>query len=272
MKPGTTFRPWDTRPAGHIFFIPPAERPDEDVKSRPHFLLHRSTPDPGRFALATLAHMTTKRTEGEQFGAPVHELRADGVARPDQEGFFVNGARLLPRDPRRLSRSAFVAADEVRAVRETVGSAIGIGEGVAVGDSRSIRGRLVRVAPRTARKAGFEYAFVLTQHAYSAQRRWQVLVPVIDMVVDGDDGPEELIPSDGDVVPEAAPWWKALPFEQPMIETAALTTLSEEWRKSRHSDRWLKRQIAVVTRHSIDLATLERVEAAIISRLHLPSP
>lgn len=265
MRPGTRFLIGATRPAGHIFYIPASERPTDDPKNRPHFLVNRCEPGLDPLAVATLAHMSTKATEHAQYGSPFHQLvNPAGRTSPDQEGNYVIAARVLPRDPGSLVFSAMSAVDAVRPVRAAVLSAAGLGEGVAAPGKTSVRGRLVRVLDPDVHA---EYGCVLTCHAYSASRRYQMIVPIIDRFVKGPDGPEILEPIRWDVVPARCPWWDALPFTMPMLDTAELTSLSEGWRRS-SSNRggWLKPQIELLDA-VVDEATLAAVEAKIVERL-----
>ena len=264
MRPGSSFSATETRPGGHIFFIPAAERPTDDTKNRPHYLVNRCDPARDPYVLATLAHMSTKGTEIHEYGCAGHEivdpmqLKGNG-----RDGNFVVTARLLPRSASKLTRSHLSATDSVRSVRTSVLQALGVGEGVGPEGSGSVRGRLVRVMDG---RAGFEHGFILTAHEYSSQRRFQAIVPVIDRV--SEDGLEELDLTPWDVLPERQPWFDQLPCTEPMLETAGLVSLTEEWKKSRDPRKWLKKQVQV-TNVVIDAPTLAAVESKIGDRLRL---
>lgn len=132
MRPGITFSGADVRPAGHIFFIPPADRPGDDPKTRPHFLLNRFDPSADPYGLATLAHMSSKATELNEFACPGHEIMDPGATKGTARGgSFVVSARLLPREPEELTRSAYSATGEVNSVRRSVRQALGPEEGLA---------------------------------------------------------------------------------------------------------------------------------------------
>jgi hypothetical protein len=265
MRPGTRFHAGAIRPAGHIFYIPGSERPTDDPKSRPHFLVNRcDVASDSSVVVATLAHMSTKATEHSEYGSPLHEIVGpNALTLPDQAGNYVIAARLFPRNPERLMVSAMSATDHVRSVRGAVLRAVGMGEGVAATGTASVRGRLARVGDR---RVGIRYGCVVTGHAYSASRRYQVIVPIIDRVVHQHDGPQILEPNRWSVVPMRQPWWNALPLQSPMLDTAGLISLSEAWTQSRDWRRWLKPQIEVLPT-SIDPGTLAAVEAKISERL-----
>lgn len=264
MRPGARFEPGATRPAGHIFYIPAAERPTDETKTRPHFLVNRCDVAADPYGLATLAHMSTKATEHIEYGSHIHEIVDPTVLKkPDQDGNFVIASRLLPRDPERLLTSRMSAVDEVRSVRRAVVLALGLAEGVAPPGARSVRGRLVRIMDQ---RVSYPYGIVLGAHAYSAYRRFQIIAPILDAAVEGPDGPELLEPTRWDVEPARQPWWDALSLERPMIDTAALISLSELWRQSRDRRRWLKRQIDIM-HPAVDETTLAVVEEKITERL-----
>ena len=210
--------------------------------------------------------MSTKATEHTQYGSPFHEI-ADSTAltKPDQVGNYVIAARLLARDPNHLVQSARSAVDDVRSVRRAVLTALGMGKGLAAPGARSVRGRLVRVRdPR----AGSRYGCVLTDHAYSSTRRYQTIVPIMDRVVNGPEGPEILELMPWDVAPPRHSWWDALPFKSPILDTAWMNSLSERWQRGSDRRWWLDPQIEVLSA-SIDDATLAAVETKIVERLSM---
>jgi hypothetical protein len=261
MRPGARFAPGAVRPAGHIFYLAPEERPTDDPKTRPHFLVNRCDVAADPAVMATLAHMTTKPTEHAAYGCSVHEI--EDPVRVRHGVVYVLGARLVPCDPDWLTVSGRSAVREVRPVREMVLEAIGLGEGVADSASKSVRGRLVRIHDS---RLDIRHGCVLTSHAYSANRRYQIIVPVFDRILHGPEGPEPLEPTRWDVIPQRKPWWHALPLEEPVFDTAGLISLSELWRRDRDPRRWLKPQIEIIDA-LIDDATLAAVEEKIVERL-----
>lgn len=138
-----------------------------------------------------------------------------------------------------------------------------MGEGIGPAGSGSVRGRLVRVLdPR----AGFEHGFILTTHEYSRRRRFQIVLPVLDRVVETNEGQEELEITPWDVLPDRRDWFDRVPCAEPLLETAGLISLTEEWREGRDPRTWLKQQIEVLDT-TIDANTLAMVEARISARL-----
>lgn len=263
MKPGTRFQAGAVRPAGHIFIIPAAERLTDDAKNRPHFLANRCDPQEDPDGLATLAHMSTKNPECVQYGCACHEIIDRASQRVGRDGSFVVAARLIPQLPDGLRESRFSAVDEVRSVRAAILRAISPDGGSA--EPGRVRGRLVRVLDR---QADFQFGVLITHAPYSARRRYQIVVPIIDRVADGEAGRELLEPTRGDVLPAPQEWMRKLPVAQPMLDTAGLISLTERWQRSRDRRMWLKKQIQVLN-EAADAATLAAIEARIRERLRL---
>ncbi|HEX6749167.1 MAG TPA: hypothetical protein VF092_17860 [Longimicrobium sp.] len=261
MRPGSIFSEMQTRPAGHIFFIPGVERPGDDLKNRPHFLVNRCDPTADPHVLGTLAHMSTKATELTVYGCAGYVLQ--DRSQPRDHASYVITSRLVPQLAGLLKTSQFSCTDHVRSVRGSVLQAVGIGEGIAEPGDGSVRGRLARVVDH---EAGFRFGVVLTSHGYSRQRRFQVVVPVVDRLVATAGGIEELEVTEWDVLPERKPWFDSLPLSVPLLETAAVISLTEEWKKSRNPLTWLGKQIEL-TDVTIDPATLAAVDAKITERL-----
>ncbi|HSU17868.1 hypothetical protein [Longimicrobium sp.] len=265
------FRDSDDRAAGHVFTLPPEQRFGDDPKRRPHFLLHRCSAS----EFGTLAHMTTKSSEERAFGAPVHEIVecSRTLKYLGQAGCFVSPVRLLFADASELARSDASYTSAVPAVRAVTAEALGMGTGAAAANAVSIRGRIVALTREVADAFEFEHGVVVTQHRYSAQRRWQLVVPILDVrdVMPENADTLQFLPETWDVVPERADWWDVLPggWQQPVIDTARLITFSERWASARDRSRWLKAQIARVLPASVDSGTLSRIEAALGARLML---
>jgi hypothetical protein len=269
-----TFRPEEARPAGHVFRVPSVVRHLRDNKpSRPFLLLTRSSGQD----LASLALMTTKRTEGG-YGAPLYEF-ADQRARlplPGQERSYADLCSLIFRQADRLGTSERSHARHMDAVRASLRAALGVGEGIGPGTAgASIRGRLVRLTRGMDGLYEFRYGVVLTEHRYSAARRLQVLVPVVDVrtflseaetVADFDPEPGDVLP------PRNQAWVTQLPsaWERPVIDTVRLSSFSERWEASQRRETWLEEQIEYVFPVAVDAATLAEIESALSTRLGLP--
>lgn len=257
-------------------YVPKEARLAEDTKSRRHLLLHDCTDSRTEVVLATLAHLTTKQTERKAHKAPFHRLATPELqpADPKAEGSFVNGARLVFRDVRKLIDSVGEASPgDVRASRHVVADALGIGAPAPLaGFTGGVRGRLARVSGVLQKYAGFAFGVILTNHLYSAERRFQALVPVIDLrtfLLD-DETTEDFVQEDTDVRPGSRAWCGKLPrsWSEPLIDTVRLVTMSEEWKKSTNRSAWLPKQIDVLD-VGVDADTLREIESAISRRLGL---
>jgi hypothetical protein len=271
----TIFRHEDARPAGHVFRIPRKVRHIRDNKpSRPFLLLTRCS----GFQLATLALMTTKSTESE-YGGTLHEFgRERGRSSlPGQERSYVDLCSLMFRRADHLHESERSHARQMNAVRLHLREALGIGQGIGPGTpGDSIRGHLVKLANVIAELYEFEYGIVLTNHTYSAARRLQVIVPVVDVQAflgDGETG-DRFVPETWDVVPASTSSWIAqLPagWLFPVIDTVRIASFTERWEAGSRPDTWLEEQIERVLPVPVDDATLTKIESAVASRLQLAS-
>jgi hypothetical protein len=269
-----TFRPEEARPAGHVFRVPSVARHLRDNKpSRPFLLLTRC----GGQDLASLALMTTKRTEGG-YGATLYEF-ADQRARlplPGQERSYADLCSLIFRQADRLGTSERSHARHMDAVRASLRVALGIGSGLGRGrPGASIRGHLVRLTPRMGALYDFRYGVALTEHGYSAARRLQALVPVVDVrtFLAAGETAEDFEPEPGDVLPPRdQAWVEQLPssWQRPVIDTVRLASFSECWKASQRRETWLEEQIEHVFAVAVDAATLADIESALSARLCLP--
>jgi hypothetical protein len=268
-----SFRPEETRPAGYVFTLPAGARHLRDNKpSRPFLLLARSAGED----LAPLALMTTKSTEGG-YGATLYEFadRRGKQRLPDQERSYVDLSSLLFRAANALARSELNHGRHMPAVRERLKTALGIASRTGPGTAgASIRGHLVRLSPAIAARYAFQFGIVVTEHGYSAARRLQTLVPVVDVRTFLADGETiaDFRPEAGDVIPARAEAWLGhLPaeWEAPVVDTARLSSFSERWEASPRRETWLEEQIEVVFAHAVDGGTLERIEAVLTERFGL---
>jgi mRNA-degrading endonuclease toxin of MazEF toxin-antitoxin module len=268
------FHSSETRPAGSVFPIPLKARHIRDNKRiRPFLLLSRVAGE----ELGTLALMTTTRTE-TLHRAPMYEVedRRGKQSLPGQEESLVDLTSFIFRRADALIQSGGTHARHLPAIRKLLKSALGIGSGVGPGGTgQSIRGHLVRMSAEIAEMYAFGFGVVLTQHEYSAARRLQALVPVMDMgpfLSDGDAATDfERVETDVIPVPTAA-WIRQLPLEWrfPFIDTARLASFTERWQNSRRPETWLDRQIVEVYPVPVDAASLDQVESALANRLRLP--
>jgi hypothetical protein len=268
------FHPGQTRPAGYVFSIPAEARHLRDNKpSRPFLLLTRCTDED----VATMALMSTKRTEAE-YGATLFEFTGerDKQALPGQERSYVNLSSLLLAPGDLLCTSERNLARYLPAVRTALSHALGINRGSADGTPvRSIRGHIVRLTLPMAQKFEFEHGVVVTCPEYSAARRFQVIVPIVDVTWFLADGETlaDFRREDSDVIPPpGAVWIPQLPSEWglPVIDTSRLLTFSERWAESARRDTWLEEQIQEVYPVPVDSLTLSQIEAALTTRLGLP--
>ena len=245
----------------------------EDTKNRRHLLLHDAADDGTAAVLATLVHLTTKDTERRAHKAPFYRLTTPALQPPDSEprGSFVNGPRLVFRDVRKLIDSVGEASsNDVEGARRAVADALGITRQPT--HQESVRGRIAQIAGTLQKDTGFAFGVVLTNHVYSAERRFQAIVPIIDLQVLLRDGetPDDFVPDETDVLPGNRPWCAKLPksWAEPLIDTARLVTLTEEWQQGRNRNAWLPKQITILDR-SVDGETLREIESTLARRLGL---
>jgi hypothetical protein len=281
--PGRDFHLGESRPAGAVFWLPRELSLGSDPKrSRLHFLLHDCDDDdsPGDEAgiFATLAYMSTKDTEHTQYRAPAYrfltpELQPAGAG---QEGSFALTSRFLMVDVRTLSQASHQASPrDIRGCLASVRQGLGIGKGPAAPGGRSVRGHLARIEAPVRDVTGLEFGVVVTDHTYSAQRRYQAVVPLIDLgeFLEPGEGPQHFTPDPTEfLVPRAdGPWTNAIPtsWSAILVDTMRLITLTEEWEKVRNPDRWLKKQITVLP-YKIGKAVLDEVDNRLVRRLNLP--
>lgn len=280
--PGRDFHLGESRPAGAVFWLPRELSLGSDPKrSRLHVLLHDCEDDdlPGGEAgiFATLAYMSTKNTEHTQYRAPAYrfltpELQPAGVG---QEGSFALTSRFLMVDVRTLARAPYQASPrDVRGCLASVRQGLGIGKGPASPGGRSVRGHLVRIEGPVRDITGLEFGIVVTDHTYSGERRYQAVVPVIDLgeFLEPGEGPDDFTPDATEfLLPRTAgPWTNAIPssWSAILVDTMRLITLTEEWKKVRNPDRWLKKQITVLP-YKAGKAVLDEIDTRLVRRLSL---
>jgi hypothetical protein len=162
------------RTPGEIVWLPPsAVRLDK--KDRPHLLLTASPP----FDWVMACIGTTQDLEAS-FGAAavVGKTRQwDGSTRDT----FWYPSQIVPVHKDKLPTASSRNARLMDKLRAEYPIAHGIGTGTwsnAGRESRSLRGRFVRVNDAHARMLRTDVGLVITEHGYSSERRYQVMVPL----------------------------------------------------------------------------------------------
>jgi hypothetical protein len=148
-------------------------------KPRPFVL---ATPSSER-TLGTLVYGSTQETE-KSFGArsvqvrPVREgLNRNGLLKPT---CFYPGT-LLPIIHERLPRHSGYLVKSLDELRSALRAALGIGRGSCLADGAprgSCRGRVVALSTDMGAGIGASSAIVLTEPGYSAERKYQIILPI----------------------------------------------------------------------------------------------
>lgn len=165
---------------GNVFWFPAGATWLNQSKPRP-FVLAATIEDP---APATLVYGSTQRTESSAGAASIE------VA-PVRDGLNRNGlysktyfypAVLALMDAGALPKAVGFLGRSLPALRTALRTALGIGRGSCLGPASpagSRRGRLVVLTRPAARQVGSPIAVILTEPAYSRERRYQIIVPVL---------------------------------------------------------------------------------------------
>jgi hypothetical protein len=228
------------RRIGEVWFLPPQLEEGGDDKPRRHVLLTPSEEKQG----GLFAYATTRTTE-TRFGAA--SLYVDPATSP-ASGFtrptYVHPARLVLATSddfmRRTGR-----LEEVQPLRSVLRVALGLGTGRADADSESWRGKIVRLTQFFREKIGYLFAVVLTEHTYSAQKRYQIIVPLDDLA--------RFRPVKGDLVVRNGTW-----FRDVSPSLLGVIAAVDEIQSAYHRDH-----IQAWTGAVIDAAALEAIEAAV---------
>jgi hypothetical protein len=148
-------------------------------KPRPFVL---ATPSSER-TLGTLVYGSTQETE-KAFGAesiqvrPIREgLNRNGLLKPTN---FYPGT-LLPIIHERLPRHSGYLGRSLDALRAALRAALGIGRGSCLADGApmgSCRGRVVTLSADMSANVHASFAVVLTEPGYSAERKYQIILPI----------------------------------------------------------------------------------------------
>lgn len=162
---------------GHLFWMPAGATWLNRDKPRPFVLASQSG------ELATLIYGSTQETE-KSAGAACVEVA------PMRHGLNRNALRtrtcfypgtLLPVLLQGLPTHSGFLGRSLSELRVALRFALGVGRGSCLGPyapADSCRGRLVYLSAALARGLGASTAIVLTEPAYSAQRNYQIILPV----------------------------------------------------------------------------------------------
>ena len=175
------------RPAGHVFILPHDRVPSSDAKDRGYVLLNRCAPP----APGTLAYRSSRSTERDQFGAPAASLAAAPYVlaaarrghggrhdREPENDSLLYPTRLVSWPSADLVRSSQTVATVLRSIRQTTSVALGMGTRTHMSAGLGHRGKLLRLSDRGNQVLPFRWGLILTEPKYSAEHRWQVVVPI----------------------------------------------------------------------------------------------
>lgn len=175
---------------GEVWFLPPEADEGGDDKPRRHVLLTSFEEDEG----GILAYASTQLTEAA-FGATYLPIDP-ALAANHRAGFTkltrIYPSRLVPAAAEDFLRKTGEIRAELPRLRLLLQVALGIGTGTALDGTpcASWRGMVVRLSLARRRSTGYEFGIVLTEHHYSARRRYQIIVPMENLAefqsVDGD--------------------------------------------------------------------------------------
>jgi hypothetical protein len=254
------------RPAGHVFILPHDRVPSTDAKDRGYVLLNRcAPPTPG-----TLAYRSSKPMERDQFGAPAASLAAAPSVLPvtrRRHGDRASGSdsllyptRLVSWPSADLVRSSQTVTTLLRSIRQTTSLALGMGTGTHTSTRLGHRGKLLRLSDGGSRILPFRWGVILTEPKYSAEERWQVVVPIFRRV-------HTPLPNDvrigdqADREPPAPKWLSAInpAWGGAVLSCALICSVS-------HLDGHVDRIDAA----TVDADTLTALEAEFARRFNLP--
>jgi hypothetical protein len=164
---------------GHLVWMPAGSTWLNNDKPRPFALARRCSPH----ELATLVYGSTQATE-RIAGAACVEVA------PVREGLHRNGLRartyfypstLLPLPHEHLPPASGYLGQSLDALRQALRVALGIGTGSCRTNNAvrgSCRGRIVVLSSALAADINAAAAVVLTEPRYSAQRNYQIILPI----------------------------------------------------------------------------------------------
>lgn len=163
-----------------IYRLPPGVTSLDDPGWHYHVLMRECD----RGAIATLAWGSSQNTQANA-GAAHHIVKPHGVGiRANHlklDTYFYGGILVLCPEPE-LTKRTGTAIDHLTALRRCLHQSLGIGTGVgnASGVKGSRRGQIVATQPSPfIQEMPFTRAVVLTQHKYSAEGQYQIIVPIV---------------------------------------------------------------------------------------------
>jgi len=166
--------------AGYVFLLPKGATWLNRDKPRPFALATDSSPT----QLGVFVYGSTRRTELLSAAACVEVMPlSSGVNanRLHAPTFFYPGLMLqieYPFVPPHLG----VLGTKLREFRAALAYALGLGTGTCAHPSAptgSRRGRIIVLQPAAAARLQTRFAVVLTEHAYSCEKRYQLVVPIL---------------------------------------------------------------------------------------------
>lgn len=238
---------------GHLVWMPAGSTWLNRDKPRPFALARRCSPH----ELATLVYGSTQATE-RIAGAACVEVA------PIREGLHRNGLRartcfypstLLPLPHEHLPPASGYLGRSLDGLRQTLRVALGIGTGSCLTHTAprgSCRGRIVVLSAALAAEINAAAAVVLTEPRYSAQRNYQIILPVFTAAARN--------PGEHDLVVSGREWAQAHPDRGHRVLLAIPATHSV-W----HAD-----DIARETEHVVDDDTLAAIDRRLCDYFSLP--
>jgi hypothetical protein len=218
--------------------------------------LNRDKPRPftlatpcGEGMLGTLIYGSTQETEKSAGAACVAVspmAEAEGVNRNGlrARSYFYPGTLLAVRHDHLPSHSGFLGKS-LPELRVALRVALGVGRGSCLGPDApagSCRGRIVALNPVFARAIRTAFAVVLTEPRYSAERNYQIILPVFTTFTRGGDGFDLLV--------YARDWLNAFPAPVDRVLLPIPLTQSV----------WHGTHIARETEHVVDDETLREID------------
>lgn len=229
-------------------------------------LLNRCAPP----EIATLAFRSSKSTERDQFGASAVVLTAPSVL-PSARSYgsrtakgvvnhsLVYPTRLVSWPSSDLVRSSQTVTTLLKSIRQATATALGLGTGTHLSAGHGHRGKLVRLSDKGIGLLPFRWGVVLTEPKYSAELRWQVVVPVFRSA--SKPLPHNvLIGGWGGADPALAPWLAAInpTWVGAVLSCALVCSISH-----------LDGQIDRIDSATVDDATLAALEGELTDRFLL---